>query len=196
MLSNHCLSCLSVCLSVTLVYCRQAVGWIKMKLGVGGRPQPWPHCVRWGPSSPPLKGHSLHPLFCPCLLWPSSSMEQNATWYGGRPQPRPHCVRWGPSLPRKGHSSPHFLAYVSCGQTAGCIKMPLSTKVGLGPGHIVLDGDPALPSPQRKWGTSASQFSARPLWPNGWKDQDATWNGSRTRPRQHCIRWGPIPPKK
>jgi len=25
------------------------------------------------------------------------------------------------------------------------IKMPLGTEVGLGPGHIVLDGDPALP---------------------------------------------------
>jgi len=28
-----CLSCLSVCLSVTLVYCGQTVGWIKVKLG-------------------------------------------------------------------------------------------------------------------------------------------------------------------
>ena len=26
----------------------------------GGRPRPWPHCVKWGPSPPP-KGHS--PLF-------------------------------------------------------------------------------------------------------------------------------------
>jgi len=24
----------------------------------GGRPQPTRHCIRWGPSSPPLKGHS------------------------------------------------------------------------------------------------------------------------------------------
>jgi len=22
----------------------------------GGRPQPWPHCVRWGPNSPPQRG--------------------------------------------------------------------------------------------------------------------------------------------
>jgi len=28
---------------------------------------------------------------------------------------------------------------------AGWIKMPLGTEVGLGPGHIVLDGDPAPP---------------------------------------------------
>jgi len=32
-LSCPVLSCLSVCLSVTLVYCGQTVGWIKMKLG-------------------------------------------------------------------------------------------------------------------------------------------------------------------
>ena len=30
-----------------------------------------------------------------------------------------------------------------CGQTVGWIKMQLGTEVGLGPGHIVLDGDPA-----------------------------------------------------
>jgi len=28
---------------------------------------------------------------------------------------------------------------------AGWIKMPLGTEVGLGPGHSVLDGDPAPP---------------------------------------------------
>ena len=33
------------------------------------------------------------------------------------------------------------LAHVYCGQTAGCIKMPLGTKVGLSPGDSVLDGD-------------------------------------------------------
>ena len=32
---------------------------------------------------------------------------------------------------------------VYCGQTVGRIKMPLGTEVGFGPGHIVLDGDPA-----------------------------------------------------
>jgi len=28
------------------------------------------------------------------------------------------------------------------------------------------------------------------LWPNGWMDQDETWQGRRPRPRPHCIRWG------
>ena len=52
--------CLSVCpvLSVTLVYCAQTVGRIKMKLGtqVGLVPG---HIVLGGdPAPPPLKGHS------------------------------------------------------------------------------------------------------------------------------------------
>jgi len=47
---------------------------------------------------------------------------------------------------------------VYCGQTVGWIKVPLGTEVGLGPGDIVLDGDPA-PSPTER-GTAASTF-----WP-------------------------------
>ena len=47
---------------------------------------------------------------------------------------------------------------VYCFQTAGQIKMKLGLQVGLGPGHIVLDGDPAPPPPQT--GGTAPQFSA------------------------------------
>ena len=39
-------------------------------------------------------------------------------------------------LPQKGHN-PQFSALVCCGQTAGWIKMPLGTEVGLGSGDIV-----------------------------------------------------------
>jgi len=35
---------------------------------------------------------------------------------------------------------------VYCGQMLGWIKLKLGVKVGLGPGHIVLDGDPAPPT--------------------------------------------------
>ena len=53
------------------------------------------------------------------------------------------------SLPKKGAEPPRqFSAHVYCGQTAGWIKMALDTEVGLGPGHIVLYGDPA-PLPQK-----------------------------------------------
>ena len=76
----------------------------------------------------------------PCLLWPNGWMDQDATWYDGRPRPGQHCVRCGPSSTLKEHS-PQISAHVC--QTAGCIKMPLGRKVGLGPGRIVLHGDPA-----------------------------------------------------
>jgi len=45
----------------------------------GGRRSARPHCVRWGPTSPP-KGHSSPLLFCPCLLWPNGWMDQDASW--------------------------------------------------------------------------------------------------------------------
>ena len=81
------------------------------------------------------------------VLWPNGWMEQDETWHGGGPQSRPHCARWGPSsLPKRGSTASQFSANVYCCQTAGWIKMPLgSTEVGLDPGHIVLDGDPAPP---------------------------------------------------
>jgi len=41
---------------------------------------------------------------------------------------------------------------VYCGQTVGWTKMKLGMEVGLGSGHIVLDGDPA-PPPLKKGGT-------------------------------------------
>jgi len=41
------------------------------------------------------------------------------------------------------------LTLVYCGQTVGWINMPLGMEVGLGPGHIVLDGDPVPPPPKK-----------------------------------------------
>jgi len=42
--------------------------------------------------------------------------------------------------------------------------MPLGTGVGLGPGHIVLDGDPVLP---QKGTAAPTLFGPCLLWPNG-----------------------------
>jgi len=53
-----------------------------------------------------------------------------------------------------------------CGQTVGMIKMKLGMRVDLGPGHIVLDGDPAGP-PQRGGRASPSVFGQYILWLNG-----------------------------
>ena len=73
----------------------------------------------------------------------------------------------------KGHSSPHFSAHVYCGQTAGWIQVPLGMEVGLGPDHIVLDGNPAPP----KNGYSPPIFDLCLLWPNDWMDQDVNCYG-------------------
>jgi len=55
-----------------------------------------------------------------------------------------HTVKMGTQLPQKGHSI-QFSAHVTFGQMAGWIKMPLGMELDLGPDHIALDGDPALP---------------------------------------------------
>jgi len=49
--------------------------------------------------------------------------------------------------PKRAQPSPNF-RHVYCDQTAEWIKMPLCTKVGLGPGHNALDGD-ELPPPKK-----------------------------------------------
>jgi len=134
-----------------LLYCGQTVGWNKMKLGmqVGLGPG---HIVLDGDRAPPSKG-AQPTIFGSYLLCPNGWMDYDATWYGGRPQPRQLCVRWGPSSfsPKRGRTypkrgtAPNFqpMSIVAKRQTAGWIKMTLGMEVGLGPGHIVLDGDPA-----------------------------------------------------
>ena len=96
------------------------------------------------PSSPK---RGRNPQFSAHLLRPNGCINQDATWYGGRPQPRRLCVRWRPSFPspkRGRRPSPQFSAHVHCGQTAGCIKLPLGVEIGLSPGDFVTDGDPSL----------------------------------------------------
>jgi len=44
------------------------------------------------------------------------------------------------------------------------MKTPLDTEVDLGPGHIVLDKDPA-PLPPRERGKAAPSFQPSILWP-------------------------------
>jgi len=44
--------------------------------------------------------------------------------------------------------------------------MPLDTEAGLGPGDIVLDGDPAAP-PTKKGAQHSLLFDLCILWPNG-----------------------------
>jgi len=57
-----------------------------------------------------------------------------------------HFVLYGAQLPSpKMGQSTQFSAHFYCGQTAGCIKMPLGMEVCLSPGDFVLDGVAAPP---------------------------------------------------
>jgi len=66
--------------------------------------------------------------------------------------------------PKKGAEPPQFSAHLYCGQTAGCIKMPLGMEVGMSPGDFVLDGDPA---PTPKGAEPHLIFGPRLLWYGG-----------------------------
>jgi len=71
-----------------------------------------------------------------------------------------------------------LVTLVYCGQTMGWIKMPLGTEECLGPGHTVLDGDPA---PQK--GTAAPDYRST-------SNVAKRLDGSRC----HYVRWGPSSP--
>ena len=79
---------------------------------------------------------------------------------------------------------------------SGC-HLVRTTEVGLGPGHIVLDGDPATLS-QKKEARQPPMFGPCLLWPNGWMDQDGTWHrGMGLGPGYIVLDWDPAPlPKK
>ena len=77
------------------------------------------------------------------VLWPNGWMDQDESWHGGRPWPRPHRVKWGLGFPPEGAQPPPIFGPCLLKPNGRWIKMPLGMKVGLGPGDIVLDGDPA-----------------------------------------------------
>jgi len=67
------------CLSVTLVYCGQTVGWIKMKFDMQVGPSSG-HIMLDGDPAPPPQKAAEPPIFGPYLLWPNGWMKQDATW--------------------------------------------------------------------------------------------------------------------
>jgi len=58
------------------------------------------------------------------------------------------------------------VTFMHCGQMVGWIKMKLGMQVGLDPGHIVLDRDPA-PLPQRGTTPSFRPISVAAKWLHG-----------------------------
>jgi len=103
----------------------------------GGRPRPWPHCVRCEPRSSSPKRHSpqfsAH-VYCGQMAgWIQMPLGTEVSLGPG------HILLDGDAAhPPKGEQPPPPIVY--CGKTTGWIKMPLRMEVGLCPGHIVLDG--------------------------------------------------------
>jgi len=69
-----------------------------------------------------------------------------------------------------------------CDPLGGGDLSPHLAQYGHGPGSLP-KRDTALPI-----------FGPCLPWLNGWIDEDATWYGSRPRPRPHCVRRGPSSP--
>ena len=94
-------------------------GWIKMPLGMQVGLSPDDIVLDGDPTPTHQKGGHSSPHICgPCLLWPNSWMDSDATWYEGMPWLRRLCVRWGPSFLcplERAQQPPIFVAYVYCG---------------------------------------------------------------------------------
>jgi len=72
-----CLLGSPVCqLSVTMVYCGQAVGWIKMPLGTEVGLCPRDIMLDEDPALS-MESGTTAPLFGPCLLWPEAYLRTN-----------------------------------------------------------------------------------------------------------------------
>ena len=92
------------------------------------------------------------------------------------------CVLAGDpaSLPLKGHIPPNFRPMSVVAKRLDGLRWHLVC-VRLGPSYLQIKGHTH----------HNPVFGPCLLWPNGWMDEDATWYGSRPRPRPHCIRRGP-----
>ena len=130
MLSDRCLSLLSVCLSVMLVYCGQTTGWIKMKLGMQVGLGPGHNVLDGDPAPPPQKGwspqFSVHICCGQMAGWIKMSLSREVGL-----SPSDIVLDNSTPPPPKGCRAPQFSAHIGCGQMAGWIKMPLGREVDI-----------------------------------------------------------------
>jgi len=125
----------------------------------GGRPQPMPHCTRWGPSSPPPKKRGTAPQFSAHVYcgqttgWIKIPLGMEEGLGSG------HIVLDGNAAPpSKRGRAPTFRPMLIVAKRLDRPRCHvLGTKVDLGPGNIVLDADPA---PTRPPWRHSPQFSA------------------------------------
>jgi len=156
-------------------------------------PIPWPHCVRWGTTSPPQRDRAFPFSAHICCGHMAGWIKMPLGMEVGL-GPGDFLLVGDPGPPfQKGSEPPHF-AHVYCGQSAGYIKMPLGMEVGLSPGDFVLDGDLA-PLPRRGRNPLPN---LRPM------SIVAQMAGCITIPLGmavglspgDCVRWGPSPLSK
>ena len=126
MLSDRCLSC-PVCLSVCDVGILWPNGWAyKDETWYAGRPRPWPHCVRWGPSCPSAKGAKM-PLGMEIALSPGD-----------------FALDRDPALPKRGHSLPNFRPMFIVVKRLDGSRCHLARRYASAQATL-LDGDPPPP---------------------------------------------------
>ena len=120
-----------------------------MKLGTQVGLGPGHIVLDGNPAPPPQRAEapSFRPI-CVVAKWLHGS-RCHLVWRQASAQMTLCQMRTPIALPKKGAEHPKFWVHIYCGQTAGWIKMPLGTEVGLSPGDFVLDGDPPLP--QKPW---------------------------------------------
>jgi len=97
-----------------------------------------------------------------------------------------HIVLDGDPAPKGAQHLVPFLTHVSCGQSAGWIKMPLGRYRPQHRRHCVR-WEPS--SPQR--GTAAPSFRPMSIVDKRMDgSRYAAWYEGRPQPRSHCVRWG------
>ena len=154
MLSVRCPVC-PVCLSVvcvTFVHCGYINSWTDQdETWYAGRPRPWPHCVRWGPSSPSPKGRRS-PQFLAHIC--CGQMAARITMSLGMEVglgPGDFLLDKDPApFPKQGAELPKF---------PPCLSWP----------NRWMDQDGSWPQPRRlyvRWGPSPSQKRGRSPLPN------------------------------
>ena len=111
-------------------------------------------------------------------------MDQDGTWHGGGLGPGHIVLNEDPAaLHKKGaEPSPNFRRIFVVAKRLDASRChALGMKVGLSPDDFVFDWDTA--TRRKKAYPAPPNFCPCLLWPNGWIDEDATWYGSRPRPR-------------
>jgi len=197
MLSVRCLSVLPVCLSVCDVRALWPNGSTdRDETWHTGRPRPWPHCVRWGPSSSSPKGAQSPPQFSAHICcgkmtaWIKMSLCMEL---GLGPEDFVLDEYPAPLSKVGGGRSPQIFG--------PCLLRPNGWMDEGGTWHggrpwprrLCVRWGPS-PLPPKGGGAPSPIFGPFLFWPNGSMHQNATWYGCWPQPRGHCVRWRPSPP--